>query len=594
MELPKIILPAAYAPASGRHDPSKEQVVAYAAALAAFIEKNQQFYNFHAVDFFVDGTFEDVCPEAWRGVVDNAAESEETFLGHVIELASNVQSKLDELESAWPASLLDFIRTSHSIGLPRDPHPLSIPRHEIDKNIGLGMTPKKVHEVSHLAAFISHVARSAGVANLVDLGAGQGYLSSVLALKYGHNVLGVDTDPIQTNGATRRRATLFKRLRHKLEDPGHLVYLNRHITAQDTFDGLVRAHAEAEAAAVDADNAALNHDEIPENLRNNERYMAHQRKRLRQTTDLDWTEGKWGLIGLHTCGDLSPITLRMWRDSTAALVINVGCCYNHISEPYEDKFEEDMLAPGTRDKFLKTRIINAPRGATTETDPSSAAAASAMWTTDGAAAAAAPTPMPLAPDAACSGAAGFPMSSAVAALDVHLGWTARMLACQSTCRWSTQGDAAAEAFRRHLYRALLQQWIHAAAGTSPVVAVHTAKTRRGHLPPFSVYARGAVEALARDHPDAEWTAALVEKTGMATDAELDAFHDESVKQGALKKIALVWTLRALMAEAIESLILVDRYLWIVEDGRGDAVLFPLFDHVDSPRNCVILGIKREE
>ncbi|KAI9219146.1 methyltransferase domain-containing protein [Blastocladiella britannica] len=331
------------------------------------------------------------------------------------------------------------------------------------------MSAKKRHEVEHLAAFISHVARSAGVNNLIDLGAGQGYLSSVLALRYGHNVLGVDTDPVQTSGAIRRRATLFKRVRHKMESPGRLMYLNKHMTATDTFNESV-----------------------------------------------DWSAERWGLIGLHTCGDLSPITLRMWEASSATLVINVGCCYNHISEE------------------------------TPDTGPV--------------------TP-------------GFPMSQAVAAHNVHLGWTAKMLACQSTCRWTTQGDRAKEAFRRHVYRALLQEWlVSATGGVSPVVSVHTSKVRRGGLPTFAMYWREAVGALLRDH---------------GPTADIEAWYSRRIAEGALKQIALVWTLRAMMAEAIESLILVDRYMWVREQQSVQrTVLFPLFDHVESPRNCVIVGIKQ--
>ncbi|KNE67558.1 hypothetical protein AMAG_12011 [Allomyces macrogynus ATCC 38327] len=574
MTRPEVDLPAEYC--SGPDgSATRDDLERYALALADFIRKYSKFFNFHAVDFFVEHTFEAICPLHWRDLVADPTVDDDLFLDHVIHLASNSPSKFAELQSVWPADLMAFITQALTIGLPRSPKSFDLDPIKLDKNMALGMTPKKIIEVEILAAFISHIAKSAGVQNLIDLGAGQGYLSSILALHYGHNVLGVDTDPIQTSGAIRRRATLLKRNRKRLPNMGRLVYLNKHVTADDTFDGLVHASKEQLRAAV-ADPSDTSVD--PE---------------LATGDDLDWAKGKWGLIGLHTCGDLAPITLRMWMESTAALVINCGCCYNHLSEAIEDQFAEDMLAPGTRDKFLKTRIIAASR--------------KKVW--PGA------EPVDVTSAACCNTepeVAGFPMSSVVTKIGINLGWTARMLACQSTCRWAAQGDAAKEAFRRHLYRALLQVVIHDVTGESPVVSVHTAKTRRGALPPFSEYVQGAIAALIEDHgrpagkgeTEPAWVAKL--RAYMVDADALEAFYKERVAKGAFKEIALVWTLRALMAESIESLIVLDRYLWVAEQGYAAAgaskeaasmapgwrgMLFPLFDHIESPRNCVIVGVK---
>ena len=39
-----------------------------------------------------------------------------------------------------------------------------------------------------------------------------------------------------------------------------------------------------------------------------------------------------GVIGLHTCGDLAPSSLNTFLQSPgAALLCNVGCCYNHLT-----------------------------------------------------------------------------------------------------------------------------------------------------------------------------------------------------------------------------------------------------------------------
>ncbi|XP_022093987.1 methyltransferase-like protein 25 isoform X2 [Acanthaster planci] len=42
------------------------------------------------------------------------------------------------------------------------------------------------------------------------------------------------------------------------------------------------------------------------------------------------------LVGLHTCGDLAPSTLRLFvHNDTARVLLNVGCCYQRLSEEFE-------------------------------------------------------------------------------------------------------------------------------------------------------------------------------------------------------------------------------------------------------------------
>lgn len=48
------------------------------------------------------------------------------------------------------------------------------------------LKPKKQHEVARLALVAGHVCREAGIAVAVDVGAGQGHLSRLLA--YGHGI----------------------------------------------------------------------------------------------------------------------------------------------------------------------------------------------------------------------------------------------------------------------------------------------------------------------------------------------------------------------------------------------------------------------
>ena len=44
---------------------------------------------------------------------------------------------------------------------------------------------------------------------------------------------------------------------------------------------------------------------------------------------------RYGLVGLHTCGDLAPVLLRMFtQDSAAAMINSLGCCYMKIKQHF--------------------------------------------------------------------------------------------------------------------------------------------------------------------------------------------------------------------------------------------------------------------
>lgn len=63
------------------------------------------------------------------------------------------------------------------------------------------MSPKKLHEVEILSGLIASYAKEHEIGSVIDLGAGQGYLSRVLAFQHQLCVLGVDSNTIQTCGA---------------------------------------------------------------------------------------------------------------------------------------------------------------------------------------------------------------------------------------------------------------------------------------------------------------------------------------------------------------------------------------------------------
>lgn len=69
----------------------------------------------------------------------------------------------------------------------------------------------------------------------------------------------------------------------------------------------------------------------PSNLVESE--LARQLKELfKNEFDLNETETEFGLIGLHPCGDLAPILLKLYSSrKEAKFICIVGCCYMKLT-----------------------------------------------------------------------------------------------------------------------------------------------------------------------------------------------------------------------------------------------------------------------
>lgn len=66
------------------------------------------------------------------------------------------------------------------------------------------MAAKKMHEVEVMARLVADFANYVDTDIIVDIGGGKGYLSSLLALAYNLNVLGIDSQSINSEGARNR------------------------------------------------------------------------------------------------------------------------------------------------------------------------------------------------------------------------------------------------------------------------------------------------------------------------------------------------------------------------------------------------------
>ncbi|KAG8768127.1 hypothetical protein FRC15_005299 [Serendipita sp. 397] len=106
-----------------------------------------------------------------------------------------------------PSDLETFIRIARSLGLPR--HPFYIPNDSIPPDHVLRVSPKKLHEVFTMSSYVASLFVDLNQDRkpwIVDVGAGQGYLSrSLSAPPNNFHVLALDSNDNQTAGAISRR-----------------------------------------------------------------------------------------------------------------------------------------------------------------------------------------------------------------------------------------------------------------------------------------------------------------------------------------------------------------------------------------------------
>jgi len=176
-------------------------------------------------------------------------------------------------------------------------------RHVFRKHV----KPKKQHEMCRLARLIDSVGESQEFERVLDIGAGVGHLSRYLSYNYKLQVACVDGDGQLTGSAKKfdqeLEATVAKlRSRNESTQMGESLSGPVHVTAVLAPEmDLPKFHA-----------------------------LLADKFQLGVGADL-----RYGLVGLHTCGDLGPTILHLFnQDGGAGAVVSVGCCYMRLKEHY--------------------------------------------------------------------------------------------------------------------------------------------------------------------------------------------------------------------------------------------------------------------
>ncbi|KAI0785180.1 methyltransferase domain-containing protein [Abortiporus biennis] len=213
-----------------------------------------------------------------------------------------------------PAQLRSMIDSARNMSLPRKQISIT----PLKSGTIPGMSPKKSHEVQHMTTYISTLLsdpRNKRIRHVVDIGAGQAYLSRALRDDLGLHVLALDWSEVQSKGAARRenlKKSASKNISHTLaESKGSLTYQTTNITSSTALIQSIDSWIERYSEEVQDVN--------------------------------EETEIPILFVALHACGSLTldiirALTASLHSDSlpkrpwTPQAAVIVGCCYNLLRE----------------------------------------------------------------------------------------------------------------------------------------------------------------------------------------------------------------------------------------------------------------------
>lgn len=571
----------------------------YIESLLAFASTRDIFQilcgGVHILDFFTTepGLFHAAIPREWHPFLLSC---------DIMQLLNLLmRDDLDKLDFAQgqgpPESLLQYVRSIRDLSLRRDFSAAKETLPVLPRSVAVGMKPKKIHEVTHFADYIERlccdISGSCGrdISHLVDFGSGQNYLGRALAsAPYNRRVVAVEgrennvaaarqldrLSGLTVKAKVKRNKKLWNQIMgilgpDKESDPESLAEAVKQVAGAEAFDFRPADQLESEhelngdKGHVQYVSGRLDSGDLADVLTEVQRKGAEGEQK---------PSSQFMAISIHSCGNLSHHGIRsLVLNPEIRAVAIVGCCYNRMTEKLgPPTYKHACLRPTLR--ALNGRIID-------ESDKHDAQ--------------------------------GFPMSKRFSTYQgegIRLNITARMMACQAPENWTRQDSD--DFFTRHFFRAVLQKIFldrgvvgcvrhrqsgsEAASGpfdvsTNPVILGSLGKHCYGSL---RAYVRGAVEKLTTSTECKQYAEVMGTKMAGMTDEEIDGY--EEAYRPRKRELSVVWSLMAFSATLVESLIVADRWTYLVEHGHvvKEAWVETVFDYRQSPRNLVVVGVKRDD
>eukprot|EP00079_Xenopus_tropicalis_P033953 XP_017947724.1 PREDICTED: methyltransferase-like protein 25 isoform X4 [Xenopus tropicalis] len=401
---------------------STDQLKEAVKKLLQFLHETLQISGAHTVDFYTQ--------DIWKKLV---AVSPETVLSAFSKhngTSHHIGKEVPELSSIFSNQQLvnieAFVEASHSHSLVNmgictsvDELLEALAVHKAgspDLKTDQFMNDKKLHEVLIMSQLVQSIANICGVKQVIDLGAGKGYLSSYLSMKYNLKVYGIDSSDTNTDGANRRNQKLKKYWKTYKTDAREVSkaqesdqnkdcllpnYSCQEVNTDREIPKPKSCFPKLEESSISNDLKSINVSEWKRDQENYQRTLqpadsdrsspfldilpadaveeqtfsksvhkslSEQEKEQRKMENISIKEQRGSrvylpltckitvetelseiiedleesiMVGLHTCGDLAPNTLRIFTAKPEIkAVCSVGCCYHLLSEEFESPEEE--------------------------------------------------------------------------------------------------------------------------------------------------------------------------------------------------------------------------------------------------------------
>jgi Methyltransferase domain len=469
-----------------------------------FLERD--FINCHMVTYLSDNLWTKFIPETIRSEItcnDDVNTAIEVFFEQenappeLIRKHQQLYDHIQKTKTYYLENLPDdklFITTDELLD---EFEKRNIP-HSTGLNLSIRefMKEKKNHEVEIISRLVAALSKARGKEHfIIDVGDGKGYLSSRLSLEFKLKVLGIDGNQSNTKEAEKRNLRLSK-----------------------TWNALVKKEAKKKNIDLEIDGGT----------RKNDLYKTTSKMIFADTNLKQLAEEKFPdedhedicLVGLHTCGNLAPNSLKQFvRNDEIKLVCSVGCCYHLLHEEFEkDIFNDEVRMMDERDE------------------------------------------------------SGFPLSNFLREKKYKLGRNGRMLAAQCFERVIESKNLPDESlFYRALFEKILREkW---SIDGTPTKVLKLGKIK---FKSFEEYFR---KGCKKFDIDIDISSEEIEELMKQYD------HERHL-------IKINYFIRLLNAKVIETLILLDRYLYLLENNVDDVFLVKIFDPVISPRNYGFIAIKK--
>uniref|UniRef100_A0A8C9SU47 Methyltransferase like 25B n=1 Tax=Scleropages formosus TaxID=113540 RepID=A0A8C9SU47_SCLFO len=581
---------------------SSQQLRELARDVTSFLSQYKHISDSYIIEFFSEDLWATLPPGWQEALCDLSAPQIANLL-----LDNNFTERC--YPSVWPLSLLAFRTSAHILAFSRRPQDQgaqdagSLRPEEFHKNNSqsslLGhifrkhVKPKKQHEIRKLGALVKTLCDKTCCKTVVDVGSGQGHLTRFLSFGLGLSVTGIEADAALVSMARKFDEQLLSTLKKQIErkvtrsatvpSPNHVIgWVNPRASWEEFIKQLEMGACESKRHT-----ATLMHNKNKElkSASNVDQDLYHMSQTLPSSQSHCFSQHE---IVHNVSSDLKVDHDRLITDPQSNSVAFQNCpeskCLDLPSSPKRQRVVErgeavsqmefrtegfiltGLHACGDLSATLLRHFASCPHvlGIT-----SVACCHMKITTKEN------PTPpgvlVPPCPTHSSRSEFGYPMSSWVRGLPGHqLSYKAREGACHAIEDYVERLRTESGVLKTHCYRAVLETVIRACRPDLRRAGIQTIK--KAHLLPFSEYARLGLP-----------------RVGLPSDLPLDHSRLDAMLQQK-GRVVVYFSLVLLLAPVVETLVLLDRMLFLQERGL-QSQLVPLFDPAFSPRNLVLVAVR---